>query len=239
MALSRRRGNKYPANAIVYVRFEGTRSFGLISGTVDYEPGNHCPPQIAMTHGALNKDKSTVPGRLQQYLAAKSLATQQTRHEWCRLLTLTRAAHGEAGDARMFSWVSDSSAASQCGAGTDVSVSTTAPATATLGGTAAISMQVTNNGTVASYGTSVRLALSTGLVATAIPSNCSIPIASPTSVDCKVGLLAGGASSTVSVSVTAVLPGSATATASASSHVPETNAANNTSAATIVVEAPL
>ena len=193
-ALSRRRGAKYPANAIVYVNVDGQKSYGLISGTVDYEPGNHCPAQVAMTHDELNKDKSTLAVRLAQYETAKSLATQQTRHEWCRLLTMTRAAHGEPGDARMFSWVSDVAAAASCGSGTDVSVTTTAPASVTLGTTATVTMQVTNAGTVGAYGTTVRLELSTGLVPTSLPSNCSIPITSEASVDCYVGLLGAGAS---------------------------------------------
>lgn len=226
-AVSRRRGARYPQSAVVYVRQDGASSFGLISGTVEYEPGDHCPPQVAMTHDALNKDKSTLAGRQQQYEAAYSLAVQQTRHEWCRVLTMTRAAHGEAGDRRMFGWVSDVAAAAQCGPATDVSVAVAGPATVNVGHVAAIDVQATNGGSIGAYGTHVHLALPTGIVASSLPSNCSVPVSSPTSVDCYLGLVAAGASATASVGVVAALPGSASVTATVSTHVPDSNPAND------------
>jgi hypothetical protein len=113
-ALSRKDDAPYPENAIVTFRSPGTRARGLISGTVDYEPGNFCPDSVAMTHADLNKDKSTIPGREAQHEAAKALAIQQTRHEWCRLSALTTAAHGDAGSARLQSWVGDPSSAPDC-----------------------------------------------------------------------------------------------------------------------------
>jgi hypothetical protein len=152
---------------------------------------------------------------------------------------MTRAAHGEAGDARMFSWVSDVRAASQCGAGTDMSVTMTAPARGTLGTSATLDLSATNNGAVTAYGTHVRVVLSTGLVPTSLPSGCSIAVASEPTVDCYLGMLASGATNTVSVGVTYALPGSQTATATVSSHVPETNAADDTSSTTTVVDLPL
>jgi len=95
----------YPASAQVTVKLDKARAPGLISGTVDYEPGNFCPESVAMTHEQLNKDKSTLVGRTQQFEAAKALAILQTEHEWCRLRALTRAAWGEAGVARLDGWV--------------------------------------------------------------------------------------------------------------------------------------
>ncbi|NUQ79080.1 MAG: hypothetical protein HUU21_36620 [Polyangiaceae bacterium] len=107
-------GKPYPDNAIVHVVMNGTKRLGLFSGSVDYEPGDKCPLQIQMSHDDLNKDNSMNPGRAAQFIKAKSLAVQQTRHEWCRLLTLTRDAWGDAGTQRLSSWVADAAAAPQC-----------------------------------------------------------------------------------------------------------------------------
>jgi len=104
-ALSRDENAAYPSSAVVTVRVDRTRALGLISGTVDYEAGNFCPNSVAMTHDELNKDKSTNVGRLEQYEAARALAVLQTEHEWCRLRELTRAQWGDAGVARLDTWV--------------------------------------------------------------------------------------------------------------------------------------
>jgi hypothetical protein len=113
-AVYRSVGAPYPKNAIVYVTATGTKRPGLISGSVDYEPGEKCPLQVRMTHEELNKDNSTNPGRAAQFVAARALAVEQTRHEWCRLVTLTRAAYGDAGEQRLYSWIADPAAAPQC-----------------------------------------------------------------------------------------------------------------------------
>lgn len=113
-ALSRDDDAPYPANAVVTVKLEKTRAAGLISGTVDYEPGDFCPPSVAMTHDELNKDKSTLPDRAKQYEAAKSLAILQTEHEWCRLRELTRSAWGEPGVARLDAWVAEGASVPSC-----------------------------------------------------------------------------------------------------------------------------
>jgi hypothetical protein len=113
-AVSRKDDMPYPQNAIVYVNTQGTKRLGLISGSVDYEPGDKCPVQVRMTHDELNKDNSMNPGRAAQFIEAKALAVQQTRHEWCRLLTLTRDAWGAAGKQRLSTWVADAGAAPQC-----------------------------------------------------------------------------------------------------------------------------
>ena len=104
-ALNRDERAAYPANAVVSVKLDKTRAPGLISGTVDYEPGNFCPAPASMTHDQLNKDKSTLADRVQQHEAAKSLAILQTEHEWCRLRELTRRAWGSAGVARLDTWI--------------------------------------------------------------------------------------------------------------------------------------
>jgi len=95
----------YPESAVVTVKLDSRRALGLISGTVDYEPGDYCPPSIAMTHAELNKDTSTTAGRTSQYESAKALAILQTGHEWCRLRELTRAQWGDAGVARLDAWL--------------------------------------------------------------------------------------------------------------------------------------
>lgn len=104
----------YPEYAIVMVRRQKKTAPGLVSGTVDYESGDYCPAAVSMTHEELNKDKSTVPGRTAQHLAAKSLAIQQTRHEWCRLNQLAHDAWGDAGTARLGAWVADPGSAPDC-----------------------------------------------------------------------------------------------------------------------------
>jgi len=113
-ALTRNDDAAYPQSAIVNFRTGKSISRGLISGTVDYEPGNDCPASVAMTHEELNKDKSTIAGREPQYEAAKSLATAQSRHEWCRLNELARQAWGEAGTARLAAWLADGAVVPDC-----------------------------------------------------------------------------------------------------------------------------
>lgn len=105
----------YPTSAIVTVGVGKQKRPGLISGTVDYEPGNDCPPSASMTHSELNKDKISNPGRASQFLAAKSLATTQTTHEWCRLSELVRIAWGDAGTARLSTWVASNAVLPDCG----------------------------------------------------------------------------------------------------------------------------
>lgn len=115
--LSRDVKASYPENAVVSVK-QGprgkTRSLGLISGTVDYEAGDYCPRSVAMTHDELNKDKSTLSERSQQYEAARTLATLQTEHEWCRLRALTQKAWGDAGVVRLDGWVTEGAVAPTC-----------------------------------------------------------------------------------------------------------------------------
>jgi hypothetical protein len=113
-ALNRDDTAPYPQNAVVTAKLRKDRSPGLISGTVDYEAGNFCPRSVAMTHEELNKDKSSLPGRLQQYEAARSLATLQTEHEWCRLRELTQKAWGDAGTARLDGWVTEGAVVPTC-----------------------------------------------------------------------------------------------------------------------------
>lgn len=113
-ALSRKDDAAYPENAVVTYRRARERARGLISGTVDYEPGNYCPDAVAMTHDELNKDKSTLAGREAEHEAAKALAIQQTRHEWCRLSALMTAAYADAGSTRLLTWIADSAATPDC-----------------------------------------------------------------------------------------------------------------------------
>ncbi|WP_433932705.1 hypothetical protein AB3662_00915 [Sorangium cellulosum] len=104
----------YPEYAVVTVRHRRTTAPGLVSGTVDYEPGDYCPRPVAMTHDELSKDKTSLAGRTEQHLAAKSLAIRQTRHEWCRLNQLAHDAWGDAGAQRLAAWVADPSSAPDC-----------------------------------------------------------------------------------------------------------------------------
>jgi hypothetical protein len=114
-ALTRDDQAPYPESAIVSVKLSKAPHVpGLISGTVDYESGDFCPRSVAMTHEELNKDKSTNVGREQQFEAAKTLAILQTRHEWCRLVALTRAAWGDAGAAHLATWATEGQSLPDC-----------------------------------------------------------------------------------------------------------------------------
>ena len=111
-SVTRQADAPYPQDAVVRVKLSRSSSVGVMSGTVDYEPGNFCPPQIAMTHADLNKDHSDTAGRTAQFVTAKNFAIEQTRHEWCRLVAMTRAAWGDAGVAHLMTWAVDPTAAS-------------------------------------------------------------------------------------------------------------------------------
>jgi hypothetical protein len=113
-AISRDDEAPYPTSALVTVKLPSGRAPGLVSGTVDYEAGNFCPPPAAMSHDALNKDKSTNPDRSTAYEAAKALAILQTEHEWCRLRALTSARWGVPGLAHLDEWVAVGAMAPQC-----------------------------------------------------------------------------------------------------------------------------
>jgi hypothetical protein len=120
-ALNRDEAAPYPQSAVVSVKLGGprqgkARAAGLISGTVDYEAGDFCPASVAMTHEELNKDKSTLVDRSQQYEAAKALAILQSEHEWCRLHALASDAWGAAGAARLDAWIAEGAVAPTCGA---------------------------------------------------------------------------------------------------------------------------
>jgi hypothetical protein len=113
-ALERDKRAAYPKSAVVTSKVGKKRIPALVSGTVDYEPGNYCPKPVAMTHEELNKDKSTNVGRSTQYEAAKTLAILQTEHEWCRLRALSRAKWGDAGVARLDGWVDPAATPPAC-----------------------------------------------------------------------------------------------------------------------------
>lgn len=97
------------------------RKMGLISGTFDADV-NKCPASASIPHGGklinrffrtpeatefpneLNKDNPAIKG----HAAARQLAVQQTTHEFCRLVELTRQTYGERGvDVIYDNWVQD------------------------------------------------------------------------------------------------------------------------------------
>jgi hypothetical protein len=115
-AITRATDAAYPEYAVVTYTVKASNTPGLVSGTVDYEPGDFCPPPAAMTHDALNKDRSNLPGRAEQYARARTLAVEQTRHEWCRFEALTLAAWGDAGASRLAAWIAPGATAPDCSA---------------------------------------------------------------------------------------------------------------------------
>ncbi len=70
---------------------------GIISGTWFWNFSDHCPDNVSVSHGDLNKDAPDI--NLFLHAPARALATQQTAHEWCRLLHLSRDKYGIAGPA--------------------------------------------------------------------------------------------------------------------------------------------
>jgi hypothetical protein len=238
-AVWRNRGAPYPTNAIVQVQKKSTHALGVMSGTVDYEAGNFCPPQIAMTHDALNKDHSTY--RVAQHNVAVDLGTQQTAHEWCRLLTMTRAAWGDGGDQRLFGWVGDAATASQCGDATNLSVDVTSatPNPVTVGQPLTIQVAYSNAGPATAYGTSVKVTLAPGAVtqsATSDRGTCSITSAGD--VDCYVGEVAPG-NGTIQINALAMVAGDQSVQADISAHVPDTNASDDSDAMTVSIAEPV
>jgi len=90
---------------------------GLITGTFTIIPGgigtDDCPDSASVKHGDLlipsspsdlNKDDSSKPG----HGLARNLATEQTTHEWCRLVDLVKQNFGRKGVEFLFdNWVND------------------------------------------------------------------------------------------------------------------------------------
>lgn len=77
--------------------------FGLYSGVVDGTTGDECIDSVHFEHDEMSKDEAGRPG----HEAARSLAVDQTRHEWCRLLHLLDDEYGAAGPATaMGLWLS-------------------------------------------------------------------------------------------------------------------------------------
>lgn len=78
---------------------------GLISGTfTEFGATSFCPDSIAMSHDDLNKDDSSRPF----FQDARNMATDQTRHEWCRLVNLVDQSYGMDGVNFLFdNWVAD------------------------------------------------------------------------------------------------------------------------------------
>jgi len=100
---------------------EGKKS-GLISGTYGEPHESHCPPDASIPHGdklynrffrtadytefpnELNKDNPAIKG----HKAARTLATEQTTHEFCRLVVLTNEKWGMPGVNLIYNnWVAD------------------------------------------------------------------------------------------------------------------------------------
>jgi hypothetical protein len=112
--VSRNASGAYPESTVVEVERGAERWRGLMSGSVDYEPGEFCPAAVRMTHEQLNKDRTAMAGRAEQHERAKALATTQTTHEWCRLRALARARWGEAGEQRLDTWLTPGATAPVC-----------------------------------------------------------------------------------------------------------------------------
>ncbi len=75
---------------------------GIITGTWPSNSSDHCPDNVTLSHGDLNKDKESHP----RHQEARDLAVQQVRHEWCRLLNISKDQYGLNGPATLLGlWV--------------------------------------------------------------------------------------------------------------------------------------
>ena len=82
---------------------------GLISGLSGWWlTDDDCPNHVTIGHGDLNKDSPERPG----HDASRRLAVEQTRHEWCRLVSLySRSLWGQKAVERLYKkWVRDAEA---------------------------------------------------------------------------------------------------------------------------------
>jgi hypothetical protein len=89
---------------------------GLFTFHRGWKPGNACPDELKMwKHPQLNKDDENpdeYAGDLSRYpeyhKKAKSLAVEQTAHEWCRLVNKVDLSQGPSGVKELFNkWVAD------------------------------------------------------------------------------------------------------------------------------------
>lgn len=110
-------------NVIDVVTSTGDHIPGLISGTYGDEEG--CPKSIAVPHGGdddinpldwdagdLNKDMPRLWQGIKLFTEARKLATEQTRHEFCRLINLIEKQYPGEGRKFIFdNWVEDETAA--------------------------------------------------------------------------------------------------------------------------------
>jgi thrombospondin type 3 repeat protein len=90
-------GSNPPAGVPANMNFPG-----IMTGYWWSNSSDHCPDNIALSHGDLNKDTPNIPLHNQ----ARALATQQVRHEWCRLLNIMNTKYGVNGPATLLGlWV--------------------------------------------------------------------------------------------------------------------------------------
>jgi uncharacterized repeat protein (TIGR01451 family) len=120
-------------------------------------------------------------------------------------------------------------------ASTDLAITKTAPATATVSSPLAYTLKVTNNGPSPATGVSVTDTLPAGVTFVSASTGCTNAAGT---VTCTIGSLANGASVTLTINVT--IPGTAgtiTNTATVTGNETDPNPANNTASATTQVSA--
>jgi hypothetical protein len=241
----------------------------LVSGeTVDStlpSGPNHCPPQLHISHDDdLAKDwQGMVAGNSQKtrnFGDALVLAQSQTRHEWCRLVTLVRRDQRQAGDWSLYdNWVEDEVAAA-CGQDADLdALAWSSPVggpseSLEPGESGTYQLLLRNAGPGLAYGASLTLTLSGSIAAVtgaiisgpnARTTACSIsgqtvvcragdplPSATPGTTDSDV--------TTIEFKVQAGAPGAIEVQSVARSHVPDPDRTNNirSPALTIKVDCP-
>jgi uncharacterized repeat protein (TIGR01451 family) len=118
--------------------------------------------------------------------------------------------------------------------GTDLSITKTAPSSVPAGGTITYTIVVHNAGPAQATGVTVTDALPPALTFGSASSICT---QKKGTVTCKVGTLASGAGSTITITATAPTPGSISNTASVTGAQTDPNQANNQATATTTVQA--
>src|SRR5579863_2821004 len=115
--------------------------------------------------------------------------------------------------------------------GADLAISMSAPSAAARGTLLTYTITATNNGPLAASGVAITDSLPGGLSASSLSGPCT----GTTTIVCTIGALASGASSAITISVTASAAGTLTNAASVSGGQPDPNLSNNTASVSTTI----
>jgi YVTN family beta-propeller protein len=239
----------YPAAVIPHVCKGNDCRPAVVSGRtsgVGATTPDDCPPQDRLFHDAdLAKDE---PDGVRLFDDAMTMATLQTRHEWCRFVEMVRHRHAQPGDTSLYAhWVQDVVAA-RCGAAVDLEADamTIPPTNVPLepGSSPAYTFSLRNNGTAEAFGSSWTASFmgsvdSLGAATVVSPAGATACDVSGLTVTCRLPQpLAEGQMATVVVTVVPGLPGTIDLRTEVSSHNPDPLPDNDYANFQLTVECP-